>query len=85
MGKVCSYLKNRTSNAFNWYTFFYKQTGCSESNIKNGLKVKKLAKQPPTLRTLMQKKFVELWINNLTFPILSSLKLKFSTTVFGTT
>ena len=35
------------------YTFFYKQP--KVSNLKNGLKVKQLGKQPPTLKTLMQK------------------------------
>ena len=35
--------------------FFYKQPSCSTSNIKNGLKVKQLAKQPPMLKTLLQK------------------------------
>ena len=33
----------------------------------------------------MQKMLAEFWINNLTFSILSSLKLNFSTTVFSTT
>ena len=50
-----------------------------------GLKVKQLAKQPPALKMLMQKKLIELWVKNFTFPILSSLKLNFSTTSFGTT
>ena len=68
------------------YTYFlYKQPSCYRSNVKNGLKVKQLAKQPPTLKTRIQKNFVELWVNNLTFSILSSLKLNLSTAVFGTT
>ena len=53
--------------------------------IKNGLKVKQLAKQPPTLKMLMQKILVGLWVKKFTFSILSSLKLNFSTTFFGTT
>ena len=55
------------------------------SNVKNGLNVKELAKQPPTLKRLMQKIMVGLWVKNLTFSILSSMKLNFSTTLFGTT
>ena len=35
--------------------FFYKQPSCSTSNIKNGLKVKQLAKQPPMLKTKKKK------------------------------
>ena len=30
------------------------------NQVKNGVKVKQLAKQPPTLKTLLQKMFVEL-------------------------
>ena len=48
-------------------------------------KVKQLTKQPLTLKTLMQKIFVGLWVKNFTFSIVSSLKLNFSTTVFGAT
>ena len=33
----------------------------------------------------MQKMLAEFWINNLTFSILSSLKLNFSITIFSTT
>ena len=33
--------------------FFNKQPSCSGSNVKNGLKVKELAKHPPTLKKLM--------------------------------
>ena len=38
-------------------------------NVKNGLKVKELAKQPPTLKTLIQKVLVGLWVKKLTFNI----------------
>ena len=31
--------------------FFYKQPSCYGSNVKNDLKVKQLARQPPTLKT----------------------------------
>ena len=33
---------------------FYKQPSYEGSNVKNGLKVKQFAEQPPTLKTLMQ-------------------------------
>ena len=42
------------------YTRFfykYKQPSCWGSNVKNGLKIKQLAKQRPTLKTLLQKNF----------------------------
>ena len=64
---------------------FYKQPSCWRSIVKNGLKVKQLVKQPPTLKTLMKKTLVALWVKNFTFSILSSLKLNFSETVFGAT
>ena len=48
-------------------TCFYKQPSCKGSNIKNGLEVKQLAKQPSTLKTLMQKILVGLWVKNFTF------------------
>ena len=35
--------------------FIYEQPSCWGSGVKNGLKVKQLAKQPPTLKTLIQK------------------------------
>ena len=35
--------------------FFNKQPSCEGSNVKNGLKVKQLAEQLPSLKTLMQK------------------------------
>ena len=41
-------------------TRFYKQPSCKGSNVKNGLKVKQLAKQPSTVKTLMQKNLVGL-------------------------
>ena len=62
---------------------FYKQPSYWEFNVKNGLKVKQIAKQPPTLKRLMQKNLVKLWVNNLTFSILSSLQLNFSTIVLA--
>ena len=69
------------ANSTNCYTF---SPSCSASNVKNGLKVKQCAKQSPTLKTPLQKISVELWVNFF-FSILSSLKLNFSTTVFGLT
>ena len=51
-------------------------------NVKNGLKVKQLAKQALTLKTLMQKILVGLWVKNFTFSMLSSLNLNFCTTFF---
>ena len=41
-----------------YYMLFYKQLSCKGSNVKSVLKVKQLAKQPPTLKTLMQENFV---------------------------
>ena len=38
----------------------HKKPNCSGSNVKIGLKVKQLAKQPPTLKTLLQK----FWLNS---------------------
>ena len=37
------------------FLFFNKQPSCDGSNVKNGLKIKQLAKQPLMLKTLMQK------------------------------
>ena len=37
--------------------FFYKQPSCKGSNIKNGLNVKQLAKQPPALKNANAVKF----------------------------
>ena len=64
---------------------FYKQPSCYGSNVKNGLKVKQLAKQPSALKMLIQNILVRLLVKNFTFSILSLLKLNFSTTFFGTT
>ena len=55
------------------------------SNVKNGVKVKQLAKQPPKLKMLMQKILVGLWVKNFTFSNLISLKLNFSTAFFSAT
>ena len=62
------------------YTCFFisNQVTTSGSNNKNGLKAKQLAKQPPTLKTLMQKILLQFWVKNLTFSILSSLALNVS-------
>ena len=64
--------------------FFCKQPSYWGSNVNNGLKVKELAKQPPTFKMLMQKRLVGIWVKNFTFSILSSLNLNSSTTFFGT-
>ena len=48
-------------------------------------KVKQLADQPPTLKTLLQKILVGLSVKNFTFSVFTTLKLKFSTTAFDTT
>ena len=53
--------------------------------MKNGLKKKQLAKQPSTLKTLLQKNLVRLLVKNFTFWIISLQKLNFSTTLFGPT
>ena len=42
------------------HAFFDKQPSCKGSNVKNGLKVKQIAKQPPPLKTLIQKILLEL-------------------------
>ena len=63
--------------------FFISNQVAKGSKIKNGLKVKQLAKQPPTSKMLIQKILIEFGVSNLTFSILSSLKLNFSTTVHG--
>ena len=68
-----------------YHAHFYEQLICEGSNVKNGLKVKQLAKQPPTLNVLMQKNLVGPWLKNVIFSILNSLKLSFCTTVNGTT
>ena len=61
--------------------FFYKQPSCYGFNVKNGLKVTQLAKQPP-FKKLLRKILVGL-TKKILFWILSSLKLIFSTTVSG--
>ena len=38
--------------------FFYKQPSCYGPNVKNGLKIKQLAQQPPTLKTPLRKNFL---------------------------
>ena len=43
-----------------YITLHYKYLHCKGSNVKNDLKVKQLAKQPSTLKTLMQKILVGL-------------------------
>ena len=42
------------------HVFFNKQPSRKGSKVKNGLKVMQLAKQTPTLKTLMQKIWVGL-------------------------
>ena len=39
--------------------FFYNQPSCYGSNVTVGLKVKQIAKQPSTLKTLLQKILVK--------------------------
>ena len=63
-------------------TFFYKQLSCQGSKNK---KVKQLAKQPLSLKMLMQKNLVRLRVKNFTFLVVSSLNLNFSTAVSGIT
>ena len=46
------------------------------------IKIIQLSKQPPTLKMLMQKILVGLWVKNFTFSTFSSLKLNLSTIVF---
>ena len=79
------YISCNYSRTLHVFVSLSKQVAIGLSNGENGLKVKQLAKQTPTLRTLMQKVLVGPWVKNFTFSILSSLKLNFSTTVFGTT
>ena len=43
----------KSSSEETWFLAFYKQPICWGSNVKNGLKVKQLAKEPPTLKALM--------------------------------
>ena len=67
---------------FFFYMFFNKQPKLLRSSIKNGLKIKQLAKQPPTLKMLLETNLVELWVKSFTFPVFSSPNLNFSATVF---
>ena len=46
--------KTFTIHVFIFITIFISNQVAKGSNVKNGLKVKQLAKQPPTLKTLMQ-------------------------------
>ena len=78
------YISCNYSRTLHVFVSLSKQVAIGLSNGENGLKVKQLAKETPTLRTLMQKNLVEFLVNDLTFSILSSLKLNFSTTVSGT-
>ena len=57
MLKISLRFKNsQTSRANNSSTYFFnKQPVCSGYNVKNGLKIKQLAKQPPTLKMLLRK------------------------------
>ena len=55
---------------------------CEVSKFENGLKVKQLTKQLPTLKTLMQTILDRVWVKNFTFSILCSMKLNFSTQLF---
>ena len=50
MFNFCHSCQSFEPEPFHAYTFFlYKQPSSSGSNLKNGLKVKQHAKQPPTL------------------------------------
>ena len=46
--------KTFTIHVFIFIIIFISNQVAKGSNVKNGLKVKQLAKQPPTLKTLMQ-------------------------------
>ena len=61
----------------NIHIFFNKQPSYYGSNVKNGLKVKQLAKQHPTLKTLMQKTLVGLWVKNFNVFNFKFTKAKF--------
>ena len=66
------------------HVFFISNQVAKGLTLKNDLKVKQLAKQPATLKTLLQKILVELWVKKMTFSILSLLKLNISSIAFGT-
>ena len=54
---------------------FFKQPSYYGSNIENGLKVKQLAKQPPTSKTLlMQKILVGFWVKNFEARTVENIK-----------
>ena len=65
----------------NMYVLFNKQPSFKWSYVKNDVKIKQLAKQPPTLKTLMQQVLIRLCVKNFVFSILSSRKLNFFTTI----
>ena len=48
-------IRCQVKHAIRIHAFFYKQPNCS--NVKNAQKIKQLVKQPPTLKTLLQKIF----------------------------
>ena len=56
------------------YNRFFKQPSYYGSNIENGLKVKQLAKQPPTSKTLMQKILVGFWVKNFEARTVENIK-----------
>ena len=64
--------------------YMYKKAS-QGSSVKNGLKVKQLAKQPLTLKTLMQKMLVGLWVKKyfVNFKFTEG-HFTFTTTVLGT-
>ena len=52
------------------HAFFISNQVAKGLTLKNDLKVKQLAKQPATLKTLLQKILVELWVKKIAFSIL---------------
>ena len=57
MNIIVSIVKSKktfTIHVFIFIIIFISNQVAKGSNVKNGLKVKQLAKQPPTLKTLMQ-------------------------------
>ena len=81
--KLVAYKKE--CNLTYWHTrFFYKQLSCWGSNVKNCQKNKQLGKQGPTLKTLMQKILVGLWVKLLLFN-LKFAEAKFLNNCFGVT
>ena len=53
---VCLRL-NLVSRLIQIHVFFISNQVAKESDVKNGLKIKQLTKQPPTLKTLLQNVF----------------------------